>query len=162
MERERIDQLKKLEEKPIFINAVENTLEECGLTAIRINAWPTMLKRDITELAIREPSEEAIAIEIFEAFRWDVKFVPDVAGMITPRIIAMIINEAYFTLEQDVSTKHEIDLAMKLGTNYPLGPFEWSHKIGLNRVYSLLNKLSLTEPRYLPSDLLKEEAGAGA
>jgi 3-hydroxybutyryl-CoA dehydrogenase len=78
--------------------------------------------------------------------------------MITPRIIAMIINEAYFTLEQKVSTKEEIDLAMKLGTGYPLGPFEWSNRIGLTKVYSLLSRLNLMEPRYQPSALLKQEA----
>src|SRR5918993_513342 len=55
MERERINHMKKLDDKPVFINAVNNTLSECGLPFIRINAWPTMLKRDITELVIREP-----------------------------------------------------------------------------------------------------------
>jgi 3-hydroxybutyryl-CoA dehydrogenase len=47
---------------------------------------------------------------------------------------------------------------MKLGTGYPLGPFEWSNRIGLKKVYSLLNTLNLIEPRYEPSTLLKEEA----
>lgn len=159
IEQERINHLKKLDDKPVFINAVNYTLAECGLSIIRINAWPTMLKRDVTELAIHDPTQEAVAIEIFKTFNWDLRFVPDVPGMITPRVLAMIVNEAYFTLEQKVSTKEEIDIAMKLGTNYPLGPFEWSHKIGLNRIYSLLSKLSLTERRYQPCLLLTEEAG---
>lgn len=159
IDRERINHLKKLDDKPVFINAVNYTLSECSLSFMRINAWPTMLKRDITELAIHDPIQEAVAIEIFKTFNWDLRFVPDVPGMITPRVIAMIVNEAYFTLEQQVSTKEEIDIAMRLGTNYPLGPFEWSHKIGLNNIYSLLSKLSLTEQRYQPCLLLKEEAG---
>ena len=42
----------------------------------------------------------------------------------------MIINEAFLALQEGVSTKEEINTAMKLGTNYPLGPFEWVEKIG--------------------------------
>src|SRR5688572_3442839 len=160
MERERINHLKKLDEKPVFINAVSNTLSECGLSFIRINAWPTMLKRNTTELVIGEPLQEAVVIDIFKIFNWDQRFVPDVPGMITPRVISMIINEAYFTLEQKVSTKEEIDIAMKLGTNYPMGPFEWSRKIGLKNIHSLLKNLRHIDQRYEPCALLSKEADA--
>ena len=95
---------------------------------------------------------------IFQKLNWKFLLVPDISGMITPRVIAMIINEAYYTLEQEVSTKEEIDIAMKLGTNYPMGPFEWSEKIGLKNIYSLLMKLSIHEERYLPAQLLKKES----
>jgi 3-hydroxybutyryl-CoA dehydrogenase len=47
---------------------------------------------------------------------------------------------------------------MKLGTNYPYGPFEWSKKIGLKNIAALLSELSLTENRYLPAGLLLKEA----
>ena len=70
----------------------------------------------------------------------------------------MIINEAYFALESNISTKEEIDIAMKLGTNYPFGPFEWSKKIGLKKIYLLLNELSKQDKRYEPSTLLTNEA----
>jgi 3-hydroxybutyryl-CoA dehydrogenase len=66
----------------------------------------------------------------------------------------MIINEAYFALDDAVSSKAEIDIAMKLGTNYPWGPFEWAEKIGLNNIYLLLQKLSLTNKRYQPAPTL--------
>ena len=70
----------------------------------------------------------------------------------------MIINEAYFTLEEKVSTKEEIDTAMKLGTNYPYGPFEWGQKIGLKKVNELLTTLAETNSRYTPAALLQKEA----
>jgi 3-hydroxybutyryl-CoA dehydrogenase len=70
----------------------------------------------------------------------------------------MIINEAYFALEENVSTKEEIDIAMKLGTNYPYGPFEWCKKIGLKNIAALLAELSQTEKRYQPARLLLKEA----
>jgi 3-hydroxybutyryl-CoA dehydrogenase len=61
-------------------------------------------------------------------------------------------------LNEKVSTKEEIDVAMKLGTNYPYGPFEWSEKIGLKNIYELLFTLSRTSPRYEPAGLLKKVA----
>jgi len=69
----------------------------------------------------------------------------------------MIINEAYFALGDKVSTKDEIDTAMKLGTNYPYGPFEWSRKIGLKNVYQLLSVLSKEDHRYIAAPCLEEE-----
>lgn len=70
----------------------------------------------------------------------------------------MVINEAYFTLDEKVSSKEEIDTAMKLGTNYPYGPFEWSTIIGLKNVFELLTVLSKTNSRYTASSLLQKEA----
>jgi 3-hydroxybutyryl-CoA dehydrogenase len=74
--------------------------------------------------------------------------VPDEIGFITPRVVSMIINEAFIALKEGVSTKGEIDTAMKLGTNYPYGPFEWAEKIGVEKIKSLLDKLSMQEKRY--------------
>ncbi|MGZ5135007.1 MAG: 3-hydroxyacyl-CoA dehydrogenase family protein [Flavitalea sp.] len=159
IDNDRIERLHKIRERPVFINSVNYTLSECGSSFIRINAWPTMLKRDLVELAANEKSAKEIPA-IFQIMDWKYQLVPDIPGMVTPRIIAMIINEAYYTLEQNVSTKKEIDIAMKLGTNYPLGPFEWSEKIGLQNIYTLLRRLSVGEPRYQPSLLLQQEASA--
>jgi 3-hydroxybutyryl-CoA dehydrogenase len=50
----------------------------------------------------------------------------------------------------------EIDTAMKLGTNYPYGPFEWGQRIGLTRIVSLLNVLSMTNARYKPANSLQQ------
>jgi 3-hydroxybutyryl-CoA dehydrogenase len=77
--------------------------------------------------------------------------------MISPKIISMIVNEAYFALGDDVSTKEEIDTAMKLGTNYPHGPFEWATIIGIENICSLLNVLSETNTDYTPAPLLTNE-----
>ena len=70
----------------------------------------------------------------------------------------MIINEAFFALQENVSSKEEIDTAMKLGTNYPFGPFEWAERIGLKNIFELLTGLSKTQSRYEPAALLKQQA----
>ena len=68
--------------------------------------------------------------------------VEDRVGMIKPRIIFMIINEACYTLQEGTASIEDIDMGMKLGTNYPHGPFEWATIIGVKNVYALLNSLS--------------------
>ncbi|HET9052883.1 MAG TPA: 3-hydroxyacyl-CoA dehydrogenase family protein [Cyclobacteriaceae bacterium] len=160
---ERVKKLAGIQ-APVFINSVVLPLLDNDLSAssgdgqfIRINAWPTFLQRELTEVAIADPFAETTVREVFNALGWKCRIVPDVAGMISPRVIAMIINEAYFTLQAGVSSKEEIDTAMKLGTNYPFGPFEWSHRIGLKRIHELLATLSKTDKRYQPSEKLIQD-----
>jgi 3-hydroxybutyryl-CoA dehydrogenase len=143
-------------EKPVFVNAVITTLKDLPSNCIRLNAWPGFLLNQIIELSARKENMEE-AEKILQALHWQFQAVPDIAGMITPRIIATIINEAYFALGDQVSSKEEIDVAMKLGTNYPYGPFEWSQKIGLIKIYNLLLQLSQTDKRYSPAPLLENE-----
>ncbi|HLK31276.1 MAG TPA: 3-hydroxyacyl-CoA dehydrogenase family protein [Puia sp.] len=157
-EKTRIDELQTLLPKPVFINSIITTLKQINQPFIRINAWNGFLKRQICEMAATNEQQKQNAEQIFNQLKWDYRFVPDVTGMISAKILAMIINEAYYTLQDEVSTKHEIDLAMKLGTNYPYGPFEWSEKIGLKNIYDLLLELSKTDSRYKISEALEKEA----
>jgi 3-hydroxybutyryl-CoA dehydrogenase len=154
--KQRIGFLKQFFPKPVFINAVEHTLAETDNTFIRINAWPGFLQRSISEIAVSNEQKKNASV-VLDILKWKYQFVPDICGMISARIIASIINEAYYTLEENVSTKSEIDIAMKLGTNYPFGPFEWSEKIGLKKIYDLLNALGKTDPRYAVSKALANE-----
>jgi 3-hydroxybutyryl-CoA dehydrogenase len=140
-------------DKPVFINSVINTSNEIPNNASRINAWTGFLQRDIIEVVLKNEA----AAEVLKTLGWKYRETADVPGMIAARTIAMIINEAYFALGDEISTKSEIDTAMKLGTNYPLGPFEWSEKIGLHNIYRLLKKLSASNDRYQPAPDLEQE-----
>jgi 3-hydroxybutyryl-CoA dehydrogenase len=152
---ERNQQLARMLPRPVLVNAVEFTTADLRHPFIRINAWPTLLKRNTIELSLPASLTENSVKELFGALNWQYQLAPDVPGMITARVLAMIINEAYFTLGEGVSTREEIDIAMKLGTNYPMGPFEWSEKIGLQRVYALLQQLHFTDARYAPAPALE-------
>lgn len=141
---------------PVFIHSVVQTLADLNAPAhvYRINGWATFLNRTAWEIC----GNANAAIEaIFSKLNTKLNFVKDEPGFISARIIAMIINEAYFTIEDDVSSKAEIDTAMKLGTNYPYGPFEWAQLIGANNILSLLQKLNITDARYQPSPFLIKE-----
>jgi 3-hydroxybutyryl-CoA dehydrogenase len=156
---ERTQHLKRLLPKPVIVNAVNYTTNKIGAGFIRINAWPGMLQRPVMEMALPAAIKEASIKELFDQLQWKYVLAPDIPGMITARVLATIINEAYYTLGAQVSTRQEIDIAMKLGTSYPYGPFEWSEKIGLKNVYELLVELSSVDDRYMPAPMLKEVVG---
>ncbi len=152
--------------KPVFVNAVIMTSKELPENYIRINAWNGFLKRDLvelvaTDLPVGRQGAQILAdgITVLHELNWKYQLVPDVPGMIAARVIAMIVNEAYYGLGDEISSKKDIDIAMKLGTNYPFGPFEWSEKIGLKKIYALLKKLSEKDNRYTVAPALEKETG---
>jgi 3-hydroxybutyryl-CoA dehydrogenase len=155
---ERISILKKLLPATVVVNSVIKTLKKMDAPFVRINAWPGFLKRQIVEASYNDKSIRIQADKIFSFLNKKIEWVEDEPGFVTPRIIAMIINEAFFALEEKISIKKEIDIAMKLGTNYPYGPFEWSEIIGSKKVCDLLDELSESNDRYRPASLLKKEA----
>jgi 3-hydroxybutyryl-CoA dehydrogenase len=142
---------------PVLINSVSNTLKSTnhGAHVIRLNGWNGLLKRTTWELA---GENNDIIKELSTQLGVRFSFLPDEPGFVSARLLAMIINEAYFAKAENVSTENEIDIALKLGTNYPKGPFEWANEIGLSNVLNLLKTLSLADARYTPCSLLEKEA----
>jgi 3-hydroxybutyryl-CoA dehydrogenase len=148
---EKIEQLEKLLPKPVLVNSVIETLSEIHPDFIRINGWPGFLKGSLLEAAAKKEKQE-MATKLFGD---QIVFVKDEPGFVSARVVSMIINEAYFTWDAGISSKEEIDIAMKLGTGYPYGPFEWGEMIGIDRVAKLLKKLSLGSQVYeLASSLI--------
>lgn len=140
---------------PVFISAVVGTRAEYHAPehVVRINAWPGMLARPALE-AVGHPSIRPAAEAVLSSLGKTVAWVDDLVGMVSPRVIAMIINEAGFAFEEGVSTKASIDVAMKLGTNYPFGPFEWGTMIGWQRLQQLQKALAKESGLYQPSQTL--------
>ena len=83
-------------------------------------------------------------------------------GFVTSRINAMIGNEAFYMLEAGVASARDIDKALKLGLNHPMGPFELVDLVGLDTRLSVLEFLhtSLGE-KYRPCPLLVQHVKAG-
>jgi 3-hydroxybutyryl-CoA dehydrogenase len=140
--------------RPVLVHSVVATLADIGQPFIRLNAWPGFLLHEPLEIAAL-PGRETDVQQIFMQIGWKYHLVPDIAGLISARVIAMIINEAWFTYGDGISTREEIDIAMKSGTNYPYGPFEWGEKIGLRNICRLLTTMSGTDNRYQPAPVLE-------
>lgn len=154
----RLELLKTLS-VPVLINDVSFTLKVIEADFIRFNGWSTFLDKPVIEASCTDDLKES-ATDIFEALNKKVEWLPDTPGFITPRIISMIINEAYYALGDGVSTKADIDIAMKLGTGYPYGPFEWSKLIGLKNINELLQQLMKLDKKYSPAPALSKELNA--
>lgn len=108
---------------------------------IGMNCLPTFINRDIVEACVINDSQKVLGEQVFNALNWKVTWVESRVGMVTPRVIFMIINEAYYTVQEGTASQADIDIGMKLGTAYPLGPFEWAEKIGIKNIYEVLKAM---------------------
>lgn len=87
-------------------------------------------------------------------------WLPDYPGLLCLRTISCLVNEACETVLHAVANKQDIDLAMKYGVNYPMGPFAWAEKISYNTILKTLENMYhvYKEEKYRPSRYLRKKA----
>ena len=104
----------------------------------------------------------AAAVEVGKRMGKEVVVVKETPGFITSRINALIGNEAFHMLQEGVASAADIDKALKLGLNHPMGPFEMVDLVGLDVRLSILEYLHKTlGEKYRPSPLLAQYVRAG-
>lgn len=150
-----------------------------GLTATETASWLSVPER-LVGFATFSPLELRNLIEISAALQTDdsyvgkasqfiqqlnkeVEIVQDEVGLVFPRILSLIINEATFALMEGTASAEDIDSAMQNGTNYPFGPLAWADNIGIDDVLAVLSGLQreLGEERYRPAPLIRKMLYAG-
>ncbi|QQS31402.1 MAG: hypothetical protein IPM47_06100 [Sphingobacteriales bacterium] len=121
------------------------------------NSLPTFINRPLWEVSVLKEETKELLTQRLKPLGIECRVVNDRIGLVTPRIVCMIINEAFYTLQEGTASEEDIDLSMKLGVNYPYGPFEWLKKIGIEHVYRLLTDLyaDTHDERYKACPLLK-------
>ena len=104
----------------------------------------------------------ATAVEVGKHMGKEVVVIRESPGFITSRINAMIGNEAFYMLQEGIASAADIDKALKLGLNHPMGPFELVDLVGLDTRLSILEYLhkSLGD-KYRPAPLLVQYVKAG-
>ena len=163
---EALDAYAEVSDLKVFLNNAHYSLaelsyfqEEVQCRLFGFNGESTFFERDLWEITALGEEEKKILPDLMTSLGFKYELVDDRVGMVTPRVVAMIINEAYFTVMEGTASRSDIDLGMKLGTNYPMGPFEWVQAWGLDRVYELLEAMydDTKDERYKICPLLKKE-----
>ena len=109
------------------------------------------------------PSAVDEATGLLQAAGLAVYVIDDAPGLVVTRTVAMLVNGAVDALHKGVASAVDIDTAMQLGTNYPLGPLAWGQRWGAATVLAVLDALHAWygEDRYRPSARLRRFAAAG-
>jgi len=104
----------------------------------------------------------AAAVEVGKRLGKEIVVIKESPGFITSRINAMIGNEAFYMLGEGIASAEDIDKALKLGLNHPMGPFELVDLVGLDTRLHILTYLHQTlGEKYRPAPLLIEYVEAG-
>ncbi len=102
------------------------------------------------------------AAEVGRKMGKEVVVIREAPGFITSRINAMIGNEAFYMLQEGIASAQDIDKALKLGLNHPMGPFELVDLVGLDTRLHILEYLHRTlGEKYRPAPLLVQYVKAG-
>jgi len=108
------------------------------------------------------PDTIAVMEEVSAKMGKETVLVKESPGFVTSRINAMIGNEAFYMLQEGVASARDIDKALKLGLNHPMGPFELVDLVGLDTRLSILQYLHRTlGEKFRPSPLLEQHVKDG-
>ena len=111
---------------------------------------------------ITDPAAVDYSVNAFREMELLVTVCRDQAGGILSRVLAGMINEAAMMAQNGIASVDKIDNMMRLAANFPMGPFEWADKIGLDRLLDLLESLTKEfGPMYQPSPMIRRKVEAG-
>lgn len=111
-----------------------------------------------------ETSDETVAAleQVARQMQKETVVIREFPGFVTSRISALVGNEAFYMLQEGLGTPEEIDKAIKLGLNYPMGPFELGDLVGLDtRLHNLKYLHEKLGEKYRPAPLLEQYVKAG-
>jgi 3-hydroxybutyryl-CoA dehydrogenase len=117
---------------------------------------------EIIRAAKTDDATLAAAVDVGRRMGKETVVINEAPGFITSRINAMIGNEAFYMLEAGIASPEDIDKALKLGLNHPMGPFEMVDLVGLDTRLSILRYLHQTlGEKFRPAALLEKYVSEG-
>src|SRR5580704_12533004 len=126
------------------------------------NPVPKMKLLEIVRALQTSDATVQACAEVGRRIGKEVVVIRESPGFITSRINAMIGNEAFYMLQEGIASAQDIDKALKLGLNHPMGPFELADLVGLDVRLNILEYLHKTlGEKYRPSPLLSQYVKAG-
>lgn len=157
----------RLKDKWVLVSAVKQSLAEAvyqqgvkvNCRLVGFNALSGFMQNGLWELSCLKSWYKKDIPEFMNLLGKEAEIVEDRVGLVTPRIICSLVNEAAWALQEQTASSSDMDLAMKLGTNYPYGPLEWADRIGITDVFETLMSLyhDTQDERYKIAPLLKRK-----
>jgi 3-hydroxybutyryl-CoA dehydrogenase len=153
---------------PLFCQAVDTTVHEIatwlaqpqrlvGFDSLFVGSGQvaTLVASPLLSDEVRQAAEQ-----FFTGLGRLVVWIEDTPGLVLPRIVAMLANEAAFAVGEGVANRETVDRAMQLGVNYPRGPLAWAAALGYNHIVAILDHLRAEygEERYRAAPLLRRLA----
>ena len=128
-----------------------------------MNPVPLMSLVEIILGKETSPQTHQTTMELISQLKKTPITAKDRAGFVINRILGPMLNEAITALHEDLASAKDIDLGMKLGCNFPMGPLELADFIGLDTLLAILEVMQkdLNDPKFAPSPLLREHVAAG-
>jgi len=120
-------------------------------------AFPTLLEREQLETSVFRPEDAEALATVCTALGTAYRTVPDRVGLLTPRLVCVLLNEACYALQEGTASLQDLNESGKINFQHPYGPFEWANAIGVARVYETLEALwqDTHDDRYKACPLLK-------
>jgi 3-hydroxybutyryl-CoA dehydrogenase len=127
------------------------------------NPAPVMLLVEVIRGLATSDQTVADTVELAKAIGKTPVVVKDSPGFIVNRILAPIINEGVFLLSEGIASREDIDAAMKLGANHPMGPLELADLVGVDIALHTMEILyeEFGDSKFRPAPLLKQMVAAG-
>jgi 3-hydroxybutyryl-CoA dehydrogenase len=126
------------------------------------NPVPKMKLIELVRTPLTSQNTVDVCTEVGQRMGKEVVLVQESPGFITTRVNALIGNEAFAMLEAGIASAEDIDKALKLGLNHPMGPFELVDLVGLDVRLNILEYLHQTlGEKYRPNQLLKQYVQEG-
>ena len=127
------------------------------------NPVPVMKLVEVIKGQLTEPEVHAQVVELCKAMGKNPVSVNEAPGFVVNRILIPMINEGIGILADGVASREEIDAAMKMGANHPMGPLELADLIGLDVCLAIMEVLytEFGDPKYRPHVLLRKMVRAG-
>lgn len=126
------------------------------------NPVPKMKLLEIVRALETSEATLQTCVEVGRRMGKEVVVIRESPGFVTSRIDAMIGNEAFYMLQEGIASAEDIDKALKLGLNHPMGPFELADMVGLDVRLNILEYLHKTlGEKYRPCPLLAQYVKAG-